>query len=207
MLLGKPSIIARRIGVDDDLKLWLPPTDLTGGDKIRSSGYLARLGTWDSGTPRPANPNPRRTSFKEGDGKKGRGKSGEGGVCSKLRTRSACPSTHVWNPKHRRDTALERPYAGRLTVYADKLPSPDSSTALSASCHALSCFRYRLVESLQTRFHDQAPEGSCSLLIPRHQAGPKTRLCTRLNAQGSDGSHLVLLGLELLVAFGGGTCD
>lgn len=176
MLLGKPSNIARRVSVDDDLKLWLPPTDLTGGDKIRSSGYL---GAWDLGAPRPVNPTPRRAALKERDGKEGRGESRERRVSNKLRTRSACPLTHLCSPKHNRGTAVEQPYAGSFPVYADKLPSPDSSTALSASCHAPSCFRYRLVDSHQTRFHDQAPEGSCSLLIPRHQAGPKTRSCTR----------------------------
>lgn len=68
VLLGKLCIAARRVCVDDDLKLWLPPTDLTGGDKIRSSGYS---GTWDLGAPRPVNPTPGHASIKEADGKEG----------------------------------------------------------------------------------------------------------------------------------------
>lgn len=49
MLLEKLSITVRRFNVDDDLKLWLPPADLTGGDKIRSFGvprYVVYLGAW-----------------------------------------------------------------------------------------------------------------------------------------------------------------
>lgn len=51
---GEAQHSVRRVSVNDDLKLWLPPADLTGGDKIRSFGVpMHPLGNPTSCLPYP----------------------------------------------------------------------------------------------------------------------------------------------------------